>query len=177
MNDEAIRLAGASYKSTVHRFDSVKPAAISRHSHDFSSNSSASEGCNIRGGVSRHHSGCDLRNGSHRLLPLLRAASSRRTLRPGCNAAVGNRYWYLGPLKWFWANICFWRDTSYFLRPGGVLDRGVLYHCFGLNPRPYHIAQISILAASIPMLYYLTRSLSSSAFCRVSGRSCFLLPR
>ena len=72
------------------------------------------------------------------------------------------RYWYFGPLKWFWANICFWRDTSYFFRPGGVLYCGVLYHCFGLNPRPYHIAQISILAASIPMLYYLTRSLSSS---------------
>ena len=43
-----------------------------------------------------------------------------------------------------------------------VVSCGVLYHCFGLNPRPYHIAQISILAASIPMLYYLTRSLSSS---------------
>ncbi len=70
-------------------------------------------------------------------------------------------YWYFGPLKWFWANICFWRDTSYFFRPGGVYC-GVLYHCFGLNPRPYHIGQISILAASIPMLYYLTRSLSSS---------------
>ena len=72
------------------------------------------------------------------------------------------RYWHFGPLKWFWANICFWRDTIFFFRPGGVLYCGVLYHCFGLNPRPYHIAQISILAASIPMLYYLTRSLSSS---------------
>ena len=72
------------------------------------------------------------------------------------------RYWYLGPLKWLWANICLWRNTLFFFRPGGVLCCGVLYHCFGLNPRPYHIAQISILAASIPMLYYLTRSLSSS---------------
>ena len=43
-----------------------------------------------------------------------------------------------------------------------VVYCGVLYHCSGLNPRPYHIAQISILASSIPMLYYLTRSLSSS---------------
>jgi hypothetical protein len=72
------------------------------------------------------------------------------------------RYWYYGPLKWLWANICFWRDTKTFFRPGGVLYYGMLYHCFGLNPRPYHIAQISILAASIPMLYYLARSLSSS---------------
>jgi hypothetical protein len=72
------------------------------------------------------------------------------------------RYWYYGPLKWLWANICFWRDTKTFFRPAGVLYLGPFYHCFGLNPRPYHIAQISILAASIPMLYYLTRSLSSS---------------
>jgi len=72
------------------------------------------------------------------------------------------RYWHYGPLKWLWANICFWRDTKTFFRPAGVLYLGPFYHCFGLNPRPYHIAQISILAASIPMLYYLTRSLSSS---------------
>jgi hypothetical protein len=72
------------------------------------------------------------------------------------------RYWHYGPLKWLWANICFWRDTKTFFRPAGVLYLGPFYQCFGLNPRPYHIAQISILGASIPMLYYLTRSLSSS---------------
>jgi hypothetical protein len=72
------------------------------------------------------------------------------------------RYWYYGPLKWLWANICFWKETVRFFRPGGVLYVGALYHFFGLNPRPFHIAQISILAASIPMLYYLTRTLSSS---------------
>jgi hypothetical protein len=72
------------------------------------------------------------------------------------------RYWYHGSLKWLWANICFWRETITFARPGGVFYYVPLYHCFGLNPRPYHIAQITILAASIPMLYYLTRSLSSS---------------
>jgi hypothetical protein len=72
------------------------------------------------------------------------------------------RYWHYGPLKWLWANICFWRHTIFFFRPAGVLYCGVLYDCFGLNPRPYHIAQISILAASIPMLFYLIRSLSSS---------------
>jgi Glycine zipper len=72
------------------------------------------------------------------------------------------RYWYHGPLKWIWANICFWRETVRFYRPAGVFYYLPLYHFFGLNPRPYHILQISILAASIPMLYYLTRSLSSS---------------
>jgi hypothetical protein len=72
------------------------------------------------------------------------------------------RYWYHGWLKWVWANICFWRQTITFFRPGGVFYYVPLYHCFGLNPQPYHIAQISILAASIPMIYYLARSLSSS---------------
>jgi hypothetical protein len=72
------------------------------------------------------------------------------------------KYWYHGSLKWLWANICFWRATTTFLRPGGVFYYVPLYHFFGLNPKPYHIVQISILAASIPMLYYLTRSLSSS---------------
>jgi hypothetical protein len=72
------------------------------------------------------------------------------------------RFWYHGWLKWIWANIFFWRQTKTFFRPAGVFYYLPLYHCFGLNPRPYHIAQISILAASIPMIYYLARSLSSS---------------
>jgi hypothetical protein len=72
------------------------------------------------------------------------------------------KYWLYGPLKWLWANIFFWRETVTFFRPAGVFYLGALYHFFGLNPRPYAIAQIGIMAASIPMLYYLTRSLSSS---------------
>ena len=72
------------------------------------------------------------------------------------------KYWLYGPLKWLLANICFWRETVTFFRPAGVFFLGVLYHFFGLNPRPYAIAQIGIMAASIPMLYYLARSLSSS---------------
>jgi hypothetical protein len=72
------------------------------------------------------------------------------------------RYWYHGWVKWVWANICFWRQTIMFFRPGGVFYYVPLYHCFGLNPRPYHIAQITILAVTIPMIYYLARSLSSS---------------
>lgn len=72
------------------------------------------------------------------------------------------KYWYYGWWKWVWANIFFWRETLTFFRPGGVLYYGVLYHCFGLNPLPYRIAQITILAVTIPMVYYLARSLSSS---------------
>jgi len=33
---------------------------------------------------------------------------------------------------------------------------------FGLNPQPYRVAQISILAASIPIAYHLARLLASS---------------
>jgi hypothetical protein len=28
------------------------------------------------------------------------------------------RYWYHGPLKWLWANICFWTPAPFY-RPGG----------------------------------------------------------
>jgi hypothetical protein len=71
------------------------------------------------------------------------------------------RYWYYGPLKWLWANICFWMPSPFF-RPGGVFYYWPLYHFFGLAPQPYRIVQIAILAASIPMLYYLSRCLASS---------------
>ncbi len=71
------------------------------------------------------------------------------------------RYWYHGPLKWLWANICFWTPAPFY-RPGGVFYYWPLYHFFGLAPQPYRIVQIAILAASIPMLYYLSRCLASS---------------
>ena len=68
-------------------------------------------------------------------------------------------YWLPGMLKSLWANICFW--TSFY-RPGGALYYLPLYHLFGLNPQPYRIIQISILAASIPVAYYLGRLLAAS---------------
>jgi hypothetical protein len=68
-------------------------------------------------------------------------------------------YWRSGALKSLWANVCFWTP---FYRPGGALYYLPLYHFFALNPRPYQIVQISILAASIPMLYHLSWFLASS---------------
>jgi hypothetical protein len=68
-------------------------------------------------------------------------------------------YWVSGALKSLWANLCFWTP---FYRPGGALYYLPLYHFFALNPRPYQIVQISILTASIPMLYYLSWFLASS---------------
>jgi hypothetical protein len=68
-------------------------------------------------------------------------------------------YWYPGGLQSLLGLAKFW--TSYY-RPGGVLYYLPLYHFFGLNPFPYRIVQISILALSIPIAYYLARLLASS---------------
>ena len=68
-------------------------------------------------------------------------------------------YWFSGILKSFRANICFW--TSFY-RPGGALYYLPLYHFFALNPLPYRIVQVGILAASILVVYYLARLLGSS---------------
>ena len=46
--------------------------------------------------------------------------------------------------------------------PGGALYYLPLYHFFGLNPFPYRIVQICILALSIPIAYWLARLLASS---------------
>ena len=68
-------------------------------------------------------------------------------------------YWYPGALQSVLGLAKFW--TSYY-RPGGALYYLPLYHFFGLNPFPYRIVQISILALSIPIAYYLARLLASS---------------
>jgi hypothetical protein len=66
-------------------------------------------------------------------------------------------YWLAGPFKSIQANICFWWT---FPRPAGALYYLPLYHFFSLNPLPYRIAQISILAATIPIFFYLALLLS-----------------
>jgi hypothetical protein len=68
-------------------------------------------------------------------------------------------HWFSGVSRSVWANICFWRGIG---RPAGAIYYLPLYHFLGLNPQPYRIAQISILAASIPIGYHLARLLSSS---------------
>jgi hypothetical protein len=68
-------------------------------------------------------------------------------------------YWYLGPVQSLFDFAKFW--TPYY-RPRGVLYYLPLYHFFGLNSFPYRIVQISILALSIPIAYWLARVL---AFC------------
>ncbi len=68
-------------------------------------------------------------------------------------------YWRLGTFKLLCANICFWKGLG---RSAGALYYLPLYHFFSLNPQPYRIVQVGILAASIPMLYYLARLLACS---------------
>jgi hypothetical protein len=68
-------------------------------------------------------------------------------------------YWYVGPVQSLFDLAKFW--ISYY-RPGGALYYLPLYHFFGLNPFPYRIVQISILALSIPIAYWLARLLASS---------------
>jgi hypothetical protein len=68
-------------------------------------------------------------------------------------------YWHPGILRCLWANVCFWSD---FYRPAGALYYLPLYHFFYLNPEPYRIVQVSIVGASIPIIYWLCRLLTSS---------------
>jgi hypothetical protein len=68
-------------------------------------------------------------------------------------------YWHPGILRCLWANVCFWSD---FHRPAGALYYLPLYHFFYLNPEPYRIVQVGIVAASIPIIYWLSRLLTSS---------------
>ena len=69
-------------------------------------------------------------------------------------------YWFSGTLKkLLWENICFWRGIG---RPAGGIYYLPLSHFFWVNPQPYRIVQISILAAAIPIVYHLGRLLASS---------------
>jgi hypothetical protein len=68
-------------------------------------------------------------------------------------------YWRPGAFKSIQANLCFW---STFYRPAGALYYLPVYHFFSLNPLPYRIVHISILAATIPILFCLAQLLSGS---------------
>jgi hypothetical protein len=74
--------------------------------------------------------------------------------------------WCAGALKSLLANIVFWKlflcPAGALYRPGGALYYLPLYHFFELDPLPYRIVQISILGASIPLVYYLSRRLTWS---------------
>lgn len=68
-------------------------------------------------------------------------------------------HWSVGLPKSLWANICFWTG---FGRPGGALYYLPLYYSFSLNPQPYRITQVCLVAASIPLIYYSAKLLAAS---------------
>jgi len=70
-------------------------------------------------------------------------------------------YWFPGVFRSIRENLCFW-SMSYPLRPAGALYYLPLYHFFSLDPLPYRVVQISILAATIPILFHLAQLLSGS---------------
>ena len=69
-------------------------------------------------------------------------------------------YWLAGAFKSIQANLCFW--STFPPRPAGALYYLPLYHFFSLNPLPYRIVQVGILAATIPIFFYLALLLSRS---------------
>src|SRR5438477_5291038 len=87
---------------------------------------------------------------------------------PALRAGVGEDemmnlyfYWFPGAFRSIRANFCFW-SISYPQRPAGALYYLPLYHLFSLDALPYRIVQISILAVTIPVFFYLARLLSGS---------------
>ena len=68
-------------------------------------------------------------------------------------------YWHLGAFQSILGFVKFWTPNY---RTGGALYYLPLYHFFGLNPFPYRVVQISILAVSIPIVYYLAQLLACS---------------
>jgi hypothetical protein len=69
-------------------------------------------------------------------------------------------YWFPGVLRSIRANLFFW--STFPPRPAGALYYLPLYHFFSLDPLPYRVVQISILAVTIPILFYLAQLLSGS---------------
>jgi hypothetical protein len=69
-------------------------------------------------------------------------------------------YWLAGPFKSIQANLCFW--STFLPRPAGALYYLPLYHFFSLDPLPYRVFQISLLAVTIPIVFYLAQLLSGS---------------
>src|SRR5947208_3037634 len=70
-------------------------------------------------------------------------------------------YWFPGAFRSSRENFCFW-SISYPQRPAGALYYLPLYYFFSLDPLPYRIVQIGVLAATIPIFFYLARLLSGS---------------
>ncbi len=67
-------------------------------------------------------------------------------------------YWRWQPAQLAAAQLLPWRG---FYRPAGGLFYMPLFHWFGLNPAPYHLAILALLFAGAGLLYAIARRLSS----------------
>jgi hypothetical protein len=67
-------------------------------------------------------------------------------------------YW-AAPLKAIRANLFFWTFSG---RPFAAFYYLPLHHFFDLNPKPYRVVTITLIATTIPIAYSLARSLSFS---------------
>lgn len=68
-------------------------------------------------------------------------------------------HWSVGVLQSIRTNLLFWTSSG---RPFGAFYYLPLHHFFDLNPMPYRVVTITLLATTIPIAYSLARSLSSS---------------
>ena len=78
-------------------------------------------------------------------------------------------YWRMKPIQLLAAQFLPWRG---FYRPMGGLFYLPLLHVFGLNPLPYHLAQLMILAANVYLVYRLATLLHCAPL--VSGIAAWL---
>jgi hypothetical protein len=69
------------------------------------------------------------------------------------------QYWHAGWLKAVRASLCLSNSVG---RPLGAIYYLPLHSFFDLHPKPYRVATIALVAAAIPIAYWLGRSLSSS---------------
>ena len=69
-------------------------------------------------------------------------------------------HWRHGPFRMFYSNFLLWHD---FYRPMGGVFYVPIFHFFGLNPLPYHIALKGLVLVLIALVYPLARGLGASA--------------
>ena len=68
-------------------------------------------------------------------------------------------YWRIGFWRSVWNTLCFW-NTAY--RPMGALFYLPIYRLFGLNPLPYRVVIVAILAANVFLSYRIGATLTHS---------------
>src|SRR5882672_8877184 len=69
------------------------------------------------------------------------------------------RYWERGIAGSLWDNITFWRNAY---RPFGALFYLSIYLLFGLNPMPYRIVVLALMAANLLLTFRVAQLVAKS---------------